>query len=174
MSDGGLSSKFDGFSIVIQSNWVLTPQAPFNETESAITDAGDTWRSWGVPANAKVTKIELINYDLEHNELDMASQQTEVLIVDENDDPVTAAVLSVDSTLRVAATTTVSGNGEHDVLAAYQESSQQVRLKVVKNTVKSSASSVCGSNYEMDNVLLKITYIAFGGFIPLLRVLQKS
>jgi hypothetical protein len=130
-----------------------------NEGEFGLQSSGETWETWGVPAGATVTGVELVTYDRAIT--NTGGRVTDSLVeVDILNSAGSASVLSgvlLSNTNRTTGSTAgATGAGSRSVSGGSQASNTVVRLQFF-NQLSSNSSSVTWS-YSLDNLLLRITY----------------
>lgn len=127
---------------------------------------GETWETWGVPAGATVTDVQVISWDYRPWGITSVTSYTfKVRILDSAAASVHAAgdLVSLALTLSTGSWLAGGAGTSRAVDAAKQASTTDVRLEVEGTVVMSGANS---ADVGIDNILLRITYTAGSTTLP--------
>lgn len=125
---------------------------------------GETWETWGVPAGATVTDVQVISWEYRTYAITVTSYAFTMRILD-------SAAVSVHSAGDLASLTltlngvwnAVGAGTSRAVDAGKQASTTDVRLEVEGTVVTGGAKN---PDVGIDNVLLRITYTAGSTVLP--------
>jgi hypothetical protein len=130
------------------------------------TATTDTWETWGVPAGATVTSVQVSEwYERTVAVTKISSQAVSIRVVNSSNTTVHSAgdlIAAYDPGTGANATwQSATAGSVRAVDSSYQASTTSVRLRIDQTIVTSGSSSAASVDQRYDGITLTITYTAF-------------